>query len=87
VRTFGAKCVTVGVLACLVDCVWTTHLRAIVAVDVVTAVLTIILINFLACFGHAVFIDHPQFGRRLLVTTAAALGAGAGTAIVLLADL
>ena len=77
----------VGALSLVVDLVWTLHLRAIVAGSLAPAVLTIIVINFLACFGHAVFIDHPEFSKRFLVTAAAAIGAGAGTAIVLLADL
>lgn len=84
---FGWKFLAVALLGAVVDILWAWHIRALVRNALVMAVSTVVLINYLGFVGHLWFVESPQFSKRFLITTAAALGAAVGTSIVLLADL
>jgi hypothetical protein len=84
---FGWKCVAVGAFAAAVDVLWSVHLRALCASALLLSVSTVVAIQYMAFFGHLWFVECPEFSKRFAITTAGALGAGLGTAIVLLAGL
>lgn len=72
------------VLAFLCDIVAAVHIKTLIANNIALAIGTIILIDYLNFLSNLWFVTAPDIKRRLAITTAGALGAGAGTGVVIL---
>ena len=78
------RCVAVGALAFVADIVAAVHIRAFVEHHLPLSVGSIIFAQYLAFCGQVWWVDETSTSRRFSITTAAALGAGAGSAVILL---
>lgn len=78
------QCVVVFILGLVVDLLQTVHIQACSDRSVVKATSTIVLIYLVGCVGHAWFVDHKDSWSRWSITWAGALGAGVGTALVII---
>lgn len=81
---FIYKLLTVVVLSAIIDVVAALHIKTLVENKIVIATLTIVATHYLGFFGSLWFIEEKQFVKRLLLTTACAIGAGLGTIMVIL---
>ncbi len=81
---FFWQCAAVALLAFISDIVAAVHIRAFIAGNVAVSVGSIMLAHYLAFCAQAWFIEHHKTSQRLCITTAAAIGAGVGSAVILL---
>lgn len=78
------QCVIVFVLGFMIDLVQTLHINACSDRKVVLGSVTVIGIYLLGFLAHHWFTENKSSWRRWWITVAGALGAGLGTALVLL---
>lgn len=78
------QCVAIFFLGLITDLTQTIHIQACATRSLLSAVGTIVIIYMTGFFGHNWFVEHNSAWPRWWITVSAALGAGVGTAAVIL---
>lgn len=83
-RTLAVRCLVIFVLSLGLDLLASVHIRKVVSGEILAAVGTIILMQYLPLIGQAWFVDAKSKWPRFWFATATAAGAGLGTFLVLI---
>jgi hypothetical protein len=78
------QCLTLWLLGFATDLLATWHIQACAQRRLCTSVSTIVGIYLVGFFGHQWFVEHTSRWARWWLTVAGAVGAGCGTAVVIL---
>lgn len=80
------RCVVLFLLGFTVDLLQTLHIQGCSDRNIVLSVSTILAIYVVGFWGHDWFIQHKDSWSRWWITVSGAMGAGAGTAAVMIWD-